>query len=515
WDLRNYLWQPGLGLYGIQRFTFLNGLVALSGAGVGGGSLNYSGTLFQPGDAYYRHPQWAHIADWRTELAPFYDQARRMLGVNSDQPLTEGDQALRRVAERMGSGHTFTKVPVGILNTPIPGQPVADPYFGGAGPDRQGCVYCGACMTGCRHNAKNTLPKNYLHLAERAGATIAPMTTVKAVRPRPGGGYAVDTWRSGSGRRPRDTLTAGQVVFAAGVLETQRLLHRMKLEGHLADLSDRLGKLTRTNAESLGGAAATRSSHDFSHGVCQGTSFFPDEHTNVEIVRNGKGSNTTSLLMTVMTPGNREGGPQRPRWRRFLSEAARHPGTLGRSLWVHHWSERGLITLTMQDRDCSLTVTAHKNRLGGVSLRTQPGPEPVPTWIPVAQEATALLADEMGGEPFGTYPDVLEIPTTSHVLGGCVIGADADSGVVDGYHRVYGHPGLHVVDGSTVTANLGVNPALTITAQAERAMAMWPNAGQPDARPPLGEEYRPVAVVAPIRPAVPGGAPGELRLPVK
>ncbi|MGO8873594.1 MAG: FAD-dependent oxidoreductase [Acidimicrobiales bacterium] len=514
WDLRNFLWQPALGLYGIQRFTFLNGLVALSGAGVGGGSLNYSGTLFQPGDAYYLHPQWARIADWRSELAPFYDQARRMLGVNADQPFTEGDEALRRVAERMGAGDTFTKVPVGILNTPIPGQRVADPYFGGVGPDRQSCVYCGACMTGCRHNAKNTLPKNYLHLAERAGATIAPMTTVKAVQPRTDGGYAVETVRSGPGRRPRKSLTAGQVVFAAGVLETQRLLQRMKLEGHLADLSDRLGTLTRTNAESLGGATAGNSSIDFSDGVCQGTSFFPDEHTHVEIVRNGKGSNTTSLLMTVMTPGNREGGPQLPRWRRFLTEAAKHPGTLARSLWVRRWSERGLITLTMEDRDCSLTVMAHKNRLGGVSLRTQPGPEPPPRWIPIAQEVTALLAEEMGGEPFGTYPDVLEIPATSHVLGGCVIGADADSGVIDGYHRVYGYPGLHIVDGSTVTANLGVNPALTITAQAERATAMWPNAGQPDTRPPLGEEYHPVAFVAPLRPAVPAGAPGELRLPV-
>jgi cholesterol oxidase len=168
----------------------------------------------------------------------------------------------------------------------------------------------------------------------------------------------------------------------------------------------------------------------------------------------------------------------------------------------------------MEDRDCSLTVMAHKNRLGGVSLRTQPGPEAPPRWIPIAQKVTALLAEEMGGEPFGTYPDVLEIPATSHVLGGCVIGADADSGVIDGYHRVYGYPGLHIVDGSTVTANLGVNPALTITAQAERAMAMWPNAGQPDTRRPPGEEYQPVAFVAPLRPAVPAGAPGELRLPV-
>jgi hypothetical protein len=209
----------------------------------------------------------------------------------------------------------------------------------------------------------------------------------------------VDVVHSGPGRQARSTLAAEQIVFAAGVLETQRLLHRMKLDGHLAHVSDRLGELTRTNAESLGGATAKDYRVDYSHGVCQGTSFFPDEQTHVEIVRNGKGSNTTSLLMTVMTPGNSEGGPQRSRWRRFLLEAGRHPGTLARSLWVRRWSERGLITLTMQDRDCSLTVTARKNRFGGVYLRTQPGPEPAPTWIPVAQEATALLADEMGGEP--------------------------------------------------------------------------------------------------------------------
>lgn len=512
WRLRDYLFEPRLGLYGIQRLWLLNGLVALSGAGVGGGSLNYSGTLFRPGEEYFSHPQWAHITDWREELAAGYDQASRMLGVNSEHPFAPGDAEIRRVAARLGVEETFAKVPVGILNTPTPGQRVADPYFGGAGPERRGCTYCGACMTGCRTNAKNTLQKNYLWLAERAGATIRPMTTVEAVVPTTGSGYTVELQRTGSrAARTRSSVRATHVVVGAGVLGTQTLLASMKAHGHLPDLSNRLGHLTRTNAETLGAVTAT-TEEDFSHGVCQGTSFHLDERTHFEIVRSGRGSNALGLLMTLLTPGNEEDSPAVPRWRRFLGEAVRRPDTLARSLWVRRWSERSLVALTMQSTDDSLTVTAEPRGEGGVRLRAEPGPQPPRAWIPEAQQIMTMLAEELHGEAFGGWPDVAEIPMTSHVLGGCVISDAPETGVIDAYHRVHGYPDLHVVDGSTITANLGVNPALTITAQAERAMSLWPNRGEPDPRPEPGQPYLRVAPVAPHSPAVPAGAPGALLL---
>lgn len=515
WDIKNYVFEPRAGLYGIQRFWILKGLVALAGAGLGGGSLNYSGTLLVPGDDYYRHPQWAHITDWKSELAPWYDQAQRMLGANTDQPLTPGDEALRRVAERMGVGETFHKVPVGILNTPQPGEAVGDPYFGGVGPDRHGCIYCGACMTGCHYNAKNTLPKNYIYLAERAGASVLTMTTVKNITARGGAhdlqGFDVELASTRRGKEPTRTVTADHVVMAGGVLGTQLLLHTMKANGRLPRLSDRLGVLTRTNAEFLGGATAGGYDVDYSYGVCQGTSFYPDDATHVEIVRNGKGSNVTSLLMTLLTPGNEPGSADVPRLRRYLQQVGRHPALLAKSLWVRRWSERGLIVLAMQSSDASITVTATPNRAGGVTLRTESGAEPEAEWMPIAHEATRVLADEMGGAAFGTYPEVVQIPMTSHVLGGCVIGDSPQTGVIDAYHRVYGHPGLHVVDGSAVTANLGVNPALTITAQAERVMSLWPNKGEPDPRPTPEEDYRALAPVAPVAPIVPKSAPGALR----
>jgi cholesterol oxidase len=234
----------------------------------------------------------------------------------------------------------------------------------------------------------------------------------------------------------------------------------------------------------------------------------------MEIVRYGKGSNFAGLLMTLLTPGDDlDAGPadRVPRWRRYLSRAAADPRALGRSLWVRRWSERSVVTLAMQTSDASVRVTARPNRAGGVTLRAEPGPVAPPAWMPVAHEAMALLAEEMGGEAFGTYADVAQIPFTSHVLGGCVIGDGPDTGVVDAYHRVHGYPGLHIVDGSTVTANLGVNPALTITAQAERAMSLWPNRGQADPRPAPGSPYRRVAPIRPVAPAVPASAPGALR----
>jgi cholesterol oxidase len=499
WRLPRFLWAPALHWYGIQRITLLRNVLVLSGAGVGGGSLVYANTLYRPPAPFYTDPQWGHITDWADELAPWYDQAERMLGVTAYGRVTPSDEAMRRVAERMGAGHTHRPTPVGVYF----GEPGGDPYFGGAGPDRNGCIHCGACMTGCRHNAKNSLVKNYLYLAERLGAEVRPLTTVTAIHPEDGG-YAVHTRRTG-GRR-RQTLHARQVVLAAGALGTQRLLHRMRATGALPELSGRLGMLTRTNSEAILGARVTGTGADFTEGVAITSSFHPDPDTHIEPVRYGRGSNLMGLLETVLV----DGGAWRPArwWRAF---ARRLPRNL-RLMSVRHWSEQTVIALVMQSLDNSLTVRYERAWYGRRRLSSRPGHgAPNPRWIPAGHQAARLLAEEIGGVPGGSWLDVVNVPLTAHILGGATIGDSPASGVIDPYHRVYGHPGLSVVDGSAVPANLGVNPSLTITALAERAMSLWPNKGQPDPRPAPGEPYTRLDPVPPRSAAVPADAPAALR----
>jgi cholesterol oxidase len=540
WRLRSFLWAPKLGCTGIQRIHRLKDVVVLAGAGVGGGSLVYANTLYEPLDPFYDDPHWRDVADWRSELAPFYDQAKRMLGVVLNPTMTPADVHVKAIAEDMGVGDTFHLTPVGVYfgSADIehsgsadtehsgsadtehsggphqkPGTEVADPFFGGAGPARNPCLQCGACMTGCRHNAKNTLVKNYLYLAEKQGAEVHPLTTVEGVTPLEGGGYRVTTVTTGKWfAKKRRTLTAEHVVFSAGAYGTQQLLHKLAADGSLPQLSPRLGELTRTNSESLLGAMAKSARNkDFTEGVAITSSFHPDEHTHIEPVRYGKGSGAMGLLKTGLTNG--EG--RTPRWLKLLGIGFKHPSWVPRMLPGPKFAERTIILLVMQARDNSLTVFRKRGLLGKVKLSSRQGHgEPNPTWIPAGNEAIERLAERIDGIPGGTVGDLFNIPMTAHIIGGCVIGADRDHGVVDPYHRVFGYPGLHVADGSTVSANLGVNPSLTITAMAERAAAFWPNKGEPDPRPALGEVYRRIAYVRPTTLAVPEAAPGALRLPI-
>ena len=516
WNIRRFLWAPALGCYGIQRINLLDDAVILSAAGVGGGSLVYANTLYEPLAPFYDDPQWSHIADWRAELAPYYDQAKRMLGVTENPVVTPSDEVIMEVAEEMGVGDTYHPTPVGVFfggPDVAPGAKVADPFFGGVGPDRNACTNCGSCMTGCRFNAKNTLDKNYLYLAEQAGAEVHPLTTVTAVRPLPDGGYAIDTVRTGkSARRKKNrrTFTAQQVVFSAGTYQTQKLLHRMRDSGDLPNVSERLGLLTRTNSESILGAKSRNRKSDYTKGVAITSSFHPDEHTHIEPVRYGKGSNAMGLLQTWLTDGDKK----YPRWVGWVLELLRDPRNLT-WLSVRRWSEKTVILLVMQTLDNSITVSGRKTRFGRYKLESKQGHgAPNPTWIPSGNDAARRIAKRIDGRAGGTVGEIANIPMTAHFIGGCAIGDSPETGVIDPWQRVFGHEGLHIADGSTISANLGVNPSLTITAQAERAMSFWPNKGSDDERPALGSKYRPVKAVSPTRPAVPVHASAALRLPL-
>ena len=507
WRLRKFLYAPAIGCYGIQRIHVLPDVLILAGAGVGGGSLVYANTLYQPGDAYFNDAQWSSITDWKSELEPWFDQARRMLGVVENPYFSPSDQVMKDVADEMGVGHTFQMAPLGIYFGEGKGVAAKDPFFGGVGPDRNGCQQCGACMTGCHFNAKNTLPKNYLGLAESAGATVFPMTTVKSFSQS-----SDDTWeiRAVKSDDPFATVVkfhANQVIVAAGAYNTQKLLHAMKQKS-LPQLSNHLGQLSRTNSEALTGAMMANTDIDFSTGSAITSSFFPDEHTHIEPVRYGKGSNFMGLLQTIMTDGYNSKG-RRKHW---LKQFIANPSLLGKILNVRRWSQRTVIALTMQNVDSSVTVSRKRGLFGWHLTSTNDPLKPNATYIPAANEVVRRIADKHHGIAGGHIGDLIDAPFTAHFVGGCVIGENAEHGVIDPYHRVYNYPTLHIVDGSTITANLGVNPSLTITAQAERALSMWPNNGDADLRPAQGAKYQRISPIAPNQPFVPAGAVGALKI---
>lgn len=491
WRLNKFLFAPRLGLKGIQRIHKLPDVFVLCGAGVGGGSLVYANTLYQPGDEYFQDPQWREITDWKSELAPWYQLAHRMLGVTKNPFFSNSDRAMQEVANQMGVGETFTLAPLGIYFGEKEGIEHPDPYFGGDGPKRRSCINCGECMTGCRHNAKNTLVKNYLFFAEKLGVEIKPLTTATEIS------KVDDLWniktRSSSSWIPRTKkITANQVVVAAGTFNTQRLLHRMKSRGIL-ELSDALGKLSRTNSESLVGAIMPRGEVDFSEGAAITSSFYPNKNTHVEPVRYGKGSNSMGLLQTIMTSSDQP----IVRIKQWLTAAAKQPTLIFKILNVRKWSERSVIALVMQNVDSAITTFEKRTFFGRRLSSKNNSDNPNATWIPEANEVAIRIAENYGGVAGGNIGNLIGSPFTAHFVGGCVIGKNKEEGVIDPYHRVWGYPTLHVLDGSTITANLGVNPSLTITAQAERALSMWPNKDDQDERPDQSQPYKAINAIEP------------------
>ena len=508
WRLSRFLFMPRLGLRGIQRIHVLPDVLVLAGAGVGGGSLVYANTLYKPPASYFSDKQWKHITDWDSELSPWYDQASRMLGVAENPYFSPSDKAMKQVADQMGVGHTFKLAPLGVYFGDGAGVKSKDPFFGGVGPERDGCLQCGSCMTGCRHNAKNTLPKNYLGLAEKNGVKVFPEHTVVKTEALPDGSWKVTARKSSAWFGGKRIFTASQVVVAAGTYNTQKLLHKMKNEGQLPKISDQLGKLSRTNSEALTGSIMPRGGTDFSKGSAITSSFFPDDHTHVEPVRYGKGSNFMGLLQTVMTDGTNI----KDRRKQWLRQVITKPSLVLKILDVRQWSQRTVVALIMQNVDSAISVRGKKGLFGFRLTSKNDSLTPNATYIPAANEVARRIAENNGGIAGGHIGDLVNAPFTAHFVGGCVIGDSVSNGVIDPYHRLFNYPTMHVVDGASVTANLGVNPSLTITAQAERAFSMWPNKGEADPRPAQNSPYKRIDPVMPNQPFVPKGAVGELRV---
>jgi cholesterol oxidase len=477
WQLRRWLWAPSLGMRGIFRLTPFKDIFIASGTAVGGGSAVYANTLYRAKPAFFENPQWKDLADWKRELAPHYDTAERMLGVQTVPFASDGQELLKAAASHFGVEHTFTRTPVGVFFGKA-GETVTDPYFGGEGPSRTGCTRCGSCMVGCREGAKNTLLKNYLWFAEKKGATILAEHGVVDVRPRGASdgrdGYLVASERPGAWcRKHRRTFSARGVIFSAGALGTGELLATLKHTGSLPHISDRLGDLVRSNSESILALTLPDDTTKPWADVAISASIHPDADTHIELCTYGKHGDAIALLQAPLT-GN---GTRFTRPLMLLWQCLRHPWRALRSLWPVGWSKRSLIILVMQSSDNAMAFRARKRWFGrGVRIGTEQDPEkPNPTFIPLANATAEFLARHTGGMAQSSLLEsAANIPTTAHILGGAVIGADASRGVIDRDHRVFGYTNLLVVDGAAMPANPGVNPSLTITALAERAMAQIP-----------------------------------------
>jgi cholesterol oxidase len=478
WHIRKSLWRPELGLYGLWNLTLLKHVLILHGSGVGGGSLIYANQLLVPPDEVFSRSEWGP-GDWQARLAPFYALARRMLGANPSPSVGRADEVLRQVGREVRGKDTFHINDVGVFFGE-PGKKVADPYFDGQGPERTGCTFCGACMIGCREGGKNTLDKNYLYLAEhRFGVSVLPETEVIGVRPA-GKGYEIITRKSTGMQHPRNRILAGGVIFSGGVMGSVKLLKQCQALGLLPKLSAQLGNYVRTNSEAILCVRARDRNANYSDHIAINSGIYPDQDTHIEIVRFNKGSDLMGLVTSLLT----DGGGGKPRALHFFKNVLSQPGAFVKSLWPFGFGARTPILLVMQTVDNYIRLEYKPRwwRLGNKSINTGIPPEwegrRVPTYIPIANEIARRMGAKIDAQPLGSWPEALfDIPTTAHILGGAVMGATPEQGVVDFSGQVHGYPNLYVVDGSNVPVNLGVNPSLTITALSEYIMSQFPQKG--------------------------------------
>jgi cholesterol oxidase len=480
WNIWKYLWLPAARCFGILQITPFRDVLVLHGAGVGGGSLGYANVLMEPTDELFAAPAWHHLADWKALLRPHYATARRMLGVAPNPRQWAADEILQQIARELGQQQTFRPTTVGAYFGP-PGVEVPDPYFDGAGPARRGCIHCGGCMVGCRHNAKNTLVKNYLYFAERGGAQVRPEAGVYDIRPLPPGQadgaryelrYRRSTaWLRGPGQRVR----ARSVVLAAGTLGTNRLLFRCRdVTRSLPRISRRLGDMVRTNSEALLGVVSRDLKTNYSAGIAITSIFHADPVTTIEPVRYPAGSDLMRFLAGPLLAA----GTLRQRLIASVGDIFRRPMDFLRTHVLPGWAKRTTILLVMQTEDNRIRLRLGRSLLTLLrrGLVSRPDDDhSIPTSIPIGHHVTRRFAELTGGIPSGTINEaLLNVPMTAHILGGCPFGRDAREGVVDLTCQVHNYPGLYVVDGSIVPANPGVNPSLTIAALAEYAMSLVP-----------------------------------------
>ena len=469
-ELKRWAWDPLLGFKGFFSMSFFRHVTVLHGVGVGGGSLGYASTHPTPGDRFFEAKSWARLADWKSELAPHFRTAKKMLGATTNPMTTDSDGLMRELAEDIGRPEHFHPTEVAIFFGK-PEEKVPDPYFDGKGPERVGCNFCGACMTGCRVGAKNTLDRNYLYLAEQQGAEVLPETEVTAVRPRSEGGYRIET--KPTFRRGHRVFTADKVIFAGGVLGSIPLLLKLKEDTDgLPNLSDRLGDEVRTNNEALLAVITPEEGYELSKGVAITSILHTDEHSHVEPVRYGQGSDFFRLLLWPHAPG---GNVFQRLWVTLVS-FLRHPVRFLRAYTVRDFANRALCLLYMRTLESTLRLRLRRRWLNPFSkklvTKLDEGNDAPATFMEEATDLARRVAEKTKGVTVSLLTEtVLGVPSTAHVLGGACMGDSPETGVIDKNHEVFNYPGLYVIDGSAVSANPGVNPSLTITALAERAMS--------------------------------------------
>ncbi len=483
WNLPRSLWVPFLHCFGTWEIIFLNGAMALRGSGVGGGSLMYANVLLEPDDRLFEAPSWHLLADWKSVLRPHYDTAKHMLGVTTNPRLGKADEILREIAEEHKAADTFHPTEVGVFFG-AENETVPDPYFNGAGPERMGCNFCGGCMVGCRYNAKNTLPKNYLYFAQKLGVQVLPEASVKDIRPLPmqsedGARYEVEYRKTTSWLiHPRSVVRARNVIVAAGALATLDLLFRCRQRSRsLPRISSRLGDNVRTNSENLQGASSREKNIDYSKGVSITSIICVDGVTNIEPVRFSDGS---SLLRNITAPLV-DGGSSAVRILQSLWEGIRHPVDFLYARFFSRWARYTTILLMMQPVEEALRMRMGRNIFTlfrkGMMFYTREGGQ-LPRSPSISNTITRKFAQKMNGIPAASLMDSLfNFPITAHLMGGVPLGRNADEGVIDLDFQVHNYPGLYVVDGSVMPGNPGVNPSLTITALAEYAMSKIPPKG--------------------------------------
>lgn len=466
-----YFWLPRIGCRGFQRITFFKHAAILGAAGVGGGSINYANTLLKPPEVFFESADLPPSVAWKEELEPFFERCAEMLRPVKCPVETGMDAVLKRAAEKAGVGETWYTEDVAV-HFGEPDVLVPDPYFDGRGPERAGCSLCGGCMIGCRNGAKNSLTKNYLYLAESLGVEIRPES--KAVDIIPGDeGYTIEYVRPGIfSAQKRQQVRAKGVIFAGGVVGTLKLLFDLKRQGRIA-VSQMLGHRVRTNSESLIGVRKHGKEVDYSEGVAITSGTYIDGKTHVEVVRYPKGANALSILTALLTD-KRKGV-----WRPFsmLINMIRHPIRALRTLNPSGWARESIILLVMQTEDNCIKLKAKRRLFGGnkVVSDTEEGSRVVPVYLPQAHRFAREMAADIDAVPLSNIYEVFfNASLTAHILGGCIMGEDESSGVIDTHHRLFGRENLYVVDASVIPANLGVNPVMTIVAFAERAMSLIP-----------------------------------------